>query len=98
MEESVEIHCVLIHREEGVALQILVAWCGLAGNHFKALVERVEESSESFLVEGLEEKVGVYLAEELVLLEVAEPIDPAFLRRQRIVRLRHCNYKQFNLI
>ena len=89
MDQAIKIHCGLVYLQEALIIEILRVWRVAAQDHLHGLIESRDTLLEPIEVERVLNVVELYLHEELVAFEVAEPLDPtavaAALRIKHIV-------------
>ena len=90
MDESVDISRFLVYFQEAFVLEFLLVGSLRSQYHFHSLIIVIELLLDAVEVEVVPDELIVDLAEELVVFQVAEPLDPPAVGLLAVLRLfRH---------
>lgn len=87
MDQAIKIHCGLVYLQETLIIEILGVGRVAAQDHLHGLIESWDALLEPIEVERVLDVVELYLHEELVAFEVAEPLDPTAVTAA--LRIKH---------
>lgn len=77
MDETVKIHGGLVDLKKALVIEILGVWRITTQYHFHCFVESWDSIFQSIQIECIFDVVNLYFDEELVALQITEPLNPS---------------------